>query len=310
MPIATSSRNVRIHYDVHEPHGEPRCAPVVLIQGLGLSSRFWFDLPARLAADPKCPYRVITLDNRGTGRSDKPRGPYRMRDMADDVASVLDAVGARHAIVVGISMGGMIAQSVALRHPQRVDGLVLLATTPGLPHGKLPRLSALAALLTVPFARSRGSRALARLLLPDDAIDRAAEILREWPAAFREHPISAAAFFAQLAAAATHSTGFLLKRVEVPTVIVTGEHDVLIPPVNSEILARRLRRSVLEVVPGAAHALPMTDERVVERALERLEELRVSPPPPDELGSLLDKLGERLGAVFEAVRGLRTAGSH
>jgi pimeloyl-ACP methyl ester carboxylesterase len=124
----------RIHYEVHESHAGPGAPAVVLIQGLGLSSRFWFDLPDRLR--PK--WRVVLLDNRGVGRSDRPRGPYRMAAMADDVAAVLNAAGVQRACIVGISLGGMIAQHVALRHPARVAGLVLLATTAGFPHARLP----------------------------------------------------------------------------------------------------------------------------------------------------------------------------
>src|SRR4249920_1609165 len=123
---------VKIHWESHG--GIERGPAVVLVQGLGLSSRFWFDQPQRLSKKR----RVITLDNRGTGRSDKPRRPYRLPQMADDVARVIRDANAGPAIVVGISMGGMIAQHVAMRHPRDVKALVLLATTPGLPHATLP----------------------------------------------------------------------------------------------------------------------------------------------------------------------------
>src|SRR6478672_59781 len=102
MPF-TPSKGVRIHYSVTGPRSG---APVVLLQGLGLSSRFWFDIPNLLAADGR---RVLAIDNRGTGKSDKPRRPWTMRAMADDVARVLDAEEIDAAYVVGISMGGMIA---------------------------------------------------------------------------------------------------------------------------------------------------------------------------------------------------------
>ena len=114
MPIAPS-RGARIHYTEHGTRG--RGPAVVLIQGLGLSSRFWFDVPELLAHDPHGPRYVLAIDNRGTGRSDKPRRLWTMGTMADDVVAVLDHAGVESAFVVGISMGGMIAQHVALRHP-------------------------------------------------------------------------------------------------------------------------------------------------------------------------------------------------
>src|SRR2546422_10528546 len=91
--------------------------------GLGLSSRAWDTLPVRLAER----FRVVVFDNRGTGRSGREGGMYRMRDLADDAATVLDAGGVAQADVFGLSMGGMIAQGRAIRHPPRVPRLPLRA---------------------------------------------------------------------------------------------------------------------------------------------------------------------------------------
>ena len=185
MAYATSSDGTRIHYEVRGPANAP-C--VVLIQGLGLSARLWFDLPDRLAAAPEGghAWRVVTLDNRGVGRSDRPRTllSVTMGTLADDVATVLDDARVERACVVGISLGGMIAQHVALRHPTRVEGLVLLATTAGLPFTRWPGPITLATLLTLPIlsqmqhmSREAG-RSLARLLLPKRDIPRASELPR------------------------------------------------------------------------------------------------------------------------------------
>src|SRR5580700_637459 len=172
MPYAVGARGARVHYQVVGERGDW----VVLLQGLGLSSRFWFEQPELLANDPKRPRRVLVIDNRGAGKSDTPRPPYRMRQMADDVVAAMDAANVRRAVVVGISMGGMIAQHVALRHPQRVDGLVLIATTPGLPHGRLPGLRALATLVSLPLLLPRGGgKLLAKILLPEAAMPDARE---------------------------------------------------------------------------------------------------------------------------------------
>lgn len=269
MPYA-SARDVRIHYESHGTAGPP----VVLLQGLGLSSRFWFDAPRELAARERAPYRVLAPDNRGTGRSDKPRGAYRMSELADDVAAVLDHAGVESAYVAGISLGGMIAQHVALRHPRRVRGLVLLATTPGLPHGRLPHPRTLATLLSIPFyARRTSPRPLYGLVLPDRHLDRAAELMKEWPAAIREDPIAVRGFFGQLCAAFTHSTGFRLGEVGCPAVVVTGAEDALIPPRNSDFLAKRIPRATLRVLPEVGHGIPILDRGALGRALDEVRGL-------------------------------------
>ena len=261
---ATSPKGERIYYETHGARGPW----VVLIQGLGLSGRFWFDLPNRLANDG---YRVLVLDNRGVGRSSRPRGPYRMPDMADDVVEVMDAAGADSAYVVGISLGGMIAQHVALRHPARVEGLVLMATTCGIPLGRLPPLRMLASLLAVGVAaRKSPGAALSRILLPKSHLSRAKEILHLWPAALALEPTDPLTFLAQFAAAAAHSTGFRLDQIRCPTAIVTGDSDILIPPRNSHVLAKRIKGAHLEVLPNVGHGVPLLDEAVVHRALERI----------------------------------------
>jgi pimeloyl-ACP methyl ester carboxylesterase len=274
MAFASGPGGARIYYEVRSETKDPAATTVVLVQGLGLSSRFWFDLPERLSRGAK-PRRVIVLDNRGVGRSDKPRGPYRMATLADDVAAVLDAAGAGKAIVVGISLGGMIAQHVALRHSDRVAGLVLLATTAGVPHARLPKARALATLLGLPIAgrfrpQAQVGRALARLLLAEKDVPRARELLSQWPAAMRAEPMLPRSYFAQLAAVVTHSTGSRLRRITCPTVVVTGDEDILIPPSNSRMIAKLVPGAHLDVVRECGHAIPASDPECIERALARL----------------------------------------
>lgn len=267
MPFATS-KNARIHYTVH---GAKAGTPVVLLQGLGLSSRFWFDVPKMLAEDEGTPRRVIAIDNRGTGRSDKPRRPWTMATMADDVVAVLDDAGVDAAYIVGISMGGMIAQHVALRHPKRVRGLVLLATTAGFLMGALPEAKALALLVSLPFGGPRAGRNLAKLLLPESKWEKAKEIFRDWPNAMRDDPTSRATFAAHLFAASTHLVTRRLSKIECPAVVVAGKHDQLIPMKNARVLAAKIRRAELEVIDDAGHAIFADDRDLVRRMVVKLE---------------------------------------
>jgi len=270
MPFATGPDGVRIFYEVCGDRGPA----AVLIQGLGLSSRFWFDLPDRLTRGPE-PWRVVTIDNRGVGQSDKPRGLFTMTEMAEDVRAVLDAAGVERATVVGLSLGGMIAQHVALRYPSRVDGLVLLATTAGPPHFRPPRARALATLLTLPLGgrlRPRGAVApsLARLVLSQHDAARAAELLSAWPEALRNDPTSVRVYVAQLCAVVRHSTGARLGTIACPTVVMTGDDDPLIPGENSTRLAKLVPGAYLEVVQRCGHIIPASDPDSIGRALARV----------------------------------------
>ncbi len=264
MPTVVCDDGVRICY-----RATGGCGPAILmLQGLGLSGRFWFSLPDKLAAQG-C--RCLVVDNRGTGRSGDPLRPWGVARMADDALTVLKAEGVARALVVGISMGGMIAQHLALRHPERVAGLVLLATGPGLPHGKLPDVRAVYELASLRFVAEETVPArLARLLIPAALAERAAEILAGWPDALRAEAPSRHAFVTHLAAVATHNTGGRLKDLRCPTLVVTGDADRLMPPSNAHVLAERIPGAELVELPGVGHAIPDQVPDEVVRLIARL----------------------------------------
>jgi 3-oxoadipate enol-lactonase len=189
--------------------------------------------------------------------------------MADDIACVLDACGITQAHIVGISMGGMIAQEFALRHPTRTRKLVLIATTPGLPHGKLPPLRTLGQLLRLPLIRDprRAGLAIKRLLVPDGGRIARPQLFGQWQEEVRQNPVEPLAFAAQFIACALHSTGRRLHRITCETVVVTGEADCLIPADNSRRIAARIPGAKLEILPGVGHGAPIQDPDIVALAL-------------------------------------------
>jgi len=244
----------RIHY---QSFGSREAPPLLLIMGLGMASDAWDTLPARLAER----FHVIVFDNRGVGRSSAPRGGFSMRDLADDAAQVLDAEGIERAGVFGISMGGMIAQELALRHPGRVRALALGATFGSHWRSRKPRLGVARDLLLVSLF-SRRPRRLARLLVSDEFISGNRERFDRWLARLSRAPLSAAR--RQILAVARHEAEDRLPRLRVPTLILSGDRDRLVPVENSRRLARVIPQARLLEFPGAGHAFPFerTDETV------------------------------------------------
>jgi pimeloyl-ACP methyl ester carboxylesterase len=161
---------------------------------------------------------------------------------------------------------------VALRHPSRVAGLVLMATTAGFPHVRPPSAFTLARFLSLPLSgqldRDDIDASFARLLLSKRDVPRARELLAGWPAALRSERASLAVYAAHFAAVLGHSTGSRLGQIRCPTVIVTGDDDVLLPDHNSRPLARLVPGARLEVVPGG-HIVTASDPECVRRALDR-----------------------------------------
>lgn len=240
----------RIYYELAGP---PEAPPLVLIRGLGRSSSYWLEMRSLLERER----RVLVLDNRGVGRSDAPPLPWGTDDMADDVALVLRESGLQRADVFGISLGGMIAQKLALRHPHRVRRLVLGCTTPGGRNARSVPPSAVWALIRaagMPF--EQGIRSTAPFVLSDEALARRPEIIDLWVAIARSEPRSRRGLIGQLLAAAAHDAWDDLPFVRHETLVVTGDADRLIPMENSRLLADRIPRASLVILPGAGHDFP------------------------------------------------------
>ena len=250
MPFV-ERQGYRIHYQSFGPAGAP---PLLLVMGLGMGSDAWDTLPAKLAER----FHVITLDNRGVGQSTPSPGGFRIRDLADDAASVLDAARVGSANVFGISMGGMIAQELVLRYPERIRSVVLGATFGSHLRSRKPSPGVARDLLLVGLLSRRGP--LQRLLVSDEFIAGNQERFGRWLGTIRQAPRSAVR--RQLVAIAFHEAEAGLHHLKTPTLVISGDRDRLVPVENSRRLSRIIPRARLVELPGAGHAFPF--ERPVE----------------------------------------------
>lgn len=221
--------------------------PVLLMQGLGYGRSGWGRLPELLAAD----FTVLIYDNRGFGDSDKPPGPYSTAALADDAAAVLDAAGIERAHVLGLSLGGMAAQELALRRPERVHRLVLLSTTPG--GARAFPMPAVTVQLMLTAATLPPELALRRLV--ENAIaDSAPSALVEQILAYRlAHPPDQAGWEAQASAGITHDAFGRLEALRAPTLVIHGRDDTVVDARNGELLAKSIPDARLELLPGCGH---------------------------------------------------------
>jgi 3-oxoadipate enol-lactonase len=247
MSFAIAADGTRLHYEFV---GRPGADPVVCIQGLGADLNGWF--MQRLAFAPR--YRTLALDNRGAGRSDKPQGPYSLPQMADDVVAVMDHAGVERAHVMGASMGGAIAQMMAVRHPERVRSLVLACTACRHQPWRRDLLTEWADL-----ALRTGMGEVARQGMRWMVGPRS--FRRFWPALGLFGPFvlgaPAHAFAAQVGALLSFDDDMStdLGGITMPTAIVVGSQDILTPLADSEELAELIPGSQLTVISGAAHGL-------------------------------------------------------
>jgi 3-oxoadipate enol-lactonase len=248
-PSTRFARNgpVTIAYDVRG-----RGAPLVLIQGVGIGRWGWEPVADRLARR----FQVITIDNRGVGASDSPPGHFTTRSMAKDVLAVLDHAGVERASVLGTSLGGMIAQELALTQPERVDRLVLVATLPGGPRSRHMPLGTTYLLASAPFLTGRAKlERFVNTTLGPTTLRRRPEIAERLAAAKLAHPQSEPAWRAQTAAGMLFNPLGQQRRVAQPTLVVQGTADQVVDPDNAAVLAGLLPNVRVELFDGAGHLL-------------------------------------------------------
>jgi len=260
MPFAIAADGTRIHYEVT---GLTKRAPVLLVQGLGGEKNSWNLQRAALALR----HRTIAFDNRGAGRSDKPDGKYNLEEMADDAIAVLDAAGIENAHVVGLSMGGAISQIIALKHPNRVRSLTLVATACRNHAWREELLQSWATTAETEGMTAVGKEAARWMIGPRS-------FRRVLPALGWMGPLQlfnpANAFVSQVKAILSTDDGALnteLANIVCPTMVVVGNQDVLTPRGDAEEIASLIPTAELVVISGGAHGLHIEHASTFNRIL-------------------------------------------
>lgn len=237
---------IQLHYEVRG-HGQP----LLLIMGLGSPAANW-DQPFVEAMTKT--HQVITYDNRGTGQSDKPDADYSIALFASDAVGLLDALNIPKAHIFGISMGGMIAQELAIHYPQRIASLTLGCTTPG---GKnavpAPPESMEALKGRAGQTPEEAGRAAWKLSFSEDYIRAHRDELEAHLQQSLTHVTPRFAYERHIQATMTLRVFKQLKDITAPTLVATGRDDVLIPAANSEILTREIPNAELHIFDNAGH---------------------------------------------------------
>jgi 3-oxoadipate enol-lactonase len=244
MPYLKAN-DISIYYEVRGD-GEP----LLLLMGLGGGSSMWWqqmDLFSHW-------YQVVAFDSRGVGRSDKPDTAYSMDMLAKDALAVVNGLNLAPAKVYGLSMGGMVAQELALNYPDAVSGLVLGATFCGGVHSvtaSRETINQLFNLLNLPLDDM--VRVLTALTFSDSFAAKHPKVIEEWMAKGAEAPPSPQDFKRQAEATTRFDTYERLPQIKVPTLVIAGTGDRLIPVENSRILASRIPNAELVLLQGAGH---------------------------------------------------------
>ncbi len=249
MSIAQCN-DIDIYYEVHGSG-----FPVVFISGLGAGTWSW---------EPQVPffsrrYRMITFDNRGAGRSSAPPGPYSIEQMALDTVRLMHALDIDEAFVVGLSMGGMIAQELALILPHRIRGLVLAATHPG---GDMRIFGSQDVYQKLMDNSGLGPEEIVDknipILFSPESVSNRPEIIQGYRERQKDIPVQPEhAFAAQQAAIQGFDCSAKLKKIQAPTLLLAGEDDQLIPAENARRMAEHIPDSQVKILPQAGHLMHM-----------------------------------------------------
>ncbi len=238
--------DINLYYEIHGK-GEP----LVLILGFVMHGSLWGPILDELARE----HHVIVFDNRGTGRSDKPETPYTAKTMAGDVVGLLDALGIEKANVFGASMGGMIAQELAINYPERLNNLILGGTFCGIRKG-ISTPEAAAFLFDPALAKLPAEEGIRRTLLwvlSEGFMENSPADVERIVAAYCQYPPPVKTFSLHTDVVMALDTYDRLPEIKAPTLAIAGSKDRLMSCENARILASSIPNAELTMIENAGH---------------------------------------------------------
>jgi pimeloyl-ACP methyl ester carboxylesterase len=224
--------------------------PLVLIMGLTATMDWW---DPEFLDELSSRFRLLIFDNRGAGRSEAPPGDLYIKQFAEDTVGLMEAVGFDSAHVLGISMGGMIAQELALDHPDKVEKLVLCATFCGGQEAVYADKEVLMKLIDRSGTEEERVRKTISLLFPEGWLEKNPEYFHDFLDRYNQAPTTDENAARQFMATVRFSTFDRLPQIDKPTLVACGTEDIVIPAANSEILAERIPGARLVEFDGAGH---------------------------------------------------------
>ncbi len=249
----TTANGITIQYEL-----QGAGTPLVLISGLGYPAWQWHRMLPYLARH----FQVLAFDNRGVGGTDKPAGPYTAGLLAADTVALMDALGIPSAVIMGHSMGGFIAQELALSYPERVSKLVLSSTNFGGPHHVPVTPEAFAVMSDItadPLTRFKNGL---RVSTAPGFAEKHPEIIQDWLDWRIANPLDPVGYQAQISIglgliSEAASFEHRLTNIKVPTLILFGEYDKVVPPANADLLKEKIKHSKVVILPNAGHFFPI-----------------------------------------------------
>jgi 3-oxoadipate enol-lactonase len=251
VPKATVN-GINMYYEIHG-----KGVPLVMIQGFAGNHQAWFFQTSVF----KKYYKVVIFDNRGIGKTDKSSGPYTIKTMAEDVIALIDYLNIDKAHVLGLSLGGMVAQEIAISYPERVSKLVLGSTFAGREvndvHPEMMKALGIREGSTNIDVKSIDFRKLMNFMVSSAFNKRLFRMVLVPLSKRSMKSIDVNGYLEQMAAVASYNTLDSLHLIKAPTLVITGTGDRIISPGASEVIASHIPNAKLVMVKGGSHAFFM-----------------------------------------------------